>query len=117
MSPKRLTAAEIAERLGALPAWSLVDGGLERTFRTTSWKSTLMLVNAIGWAAEAAWRHPDLTVGYARVTVRLTTHDAGGVTGRDIALAARIDALADWRPAADGDLEGPPSDARVLRDG
>jgi 4a-hydroxytetrahydrobiopterin dehydratase len=115
MTTGRLNDDEIAERLSRLPGWTLEDGAIVRGYRTTSWKSTLMLVNAIGFVAEAAWHHPDLSVGYAKVTVRLSTHDAGGLTDRDFDLAARIDAVVGWQPAADSALEGAPADARILK--
>jgi 4a-hydroxytetrahydrobiopterin dehydratase len=68
-----------------------------------------MLVNAIGFLAEAAYHHPDLTVTYARVTVKLSTHSAGGITDKDFDLARRIEDLALWRPAKGGALEGTPN--------
>jgi 4a-hydroxytetrahydrobiopterin dehydratase len=74
-----------------------------------------MVANAIGHLAEAAWHHPDLLVTYPAVTVRLSTHDAGGVTDKDFALAHRIEAFVQWRPTADGGpLEGTPDDPRFL---
>jgi 4a-hydroxytetrahydrobiopterin dehydratase len=65
-----------------------------------------MLINAIGFVAEAADHHPDLEVSWAKVTVRLSTHSAGGITDKDIALAREIERLALWRPPADGALRG-----------
>ncbi len=59
-----------------------------------------MLVNAIGFLAEAAYHHPDLAVTWARVTVKLSTHSAGGITDKDFDLARRIEDVALWRPAA-----------------
>jgi 4a-hydroxytetrahydrobiopterin dehydratase len=101
--------AEIEERLERdLPTWRLEDGEIVRTYETGSWQLTLMLANAIGFAAEAAFHHPKLTLGYAQLTVRLTSHDAGGITERDFTLAARIEALATWQPADDDVLPGNP---------
>ncbi len=92
-----------------LDAWEQEDGGIVRTFQTTGWPVTLMLVNAIGFAAETAFHHPDLEVSYGAVKVRLVTHDAGGtVTGKDLALARRLEDLALYRPEEDSPLEGPP---------
>jgi len=94
-----------------LPTWSLVNGALERHFPTHGWKSTLMVVNAIGHLAEIAWHHPDLHVSWPGVTVRLNTHDAGGITEKDFSLAAQIERMIMWRPALEGSaLEGTPSD-------
>jgi 4a-hydroxytetrahydrobiopterin dehydratase len=59
-----------------------------------------MLVNAIGFVAEAADHHPDLNISWSSVTVKLNTHSAKGITDKDFELAGRIDALALWRPEA-----------------
>ena len=61
-----------------LPLWYREDGCICRKYRTGGWKATLMVVNCIGHLAEAAFHHPDLSVSYAAVIVRLTTHSAGG---------------------------------------
>jgi 4a-hydroxytetrahydrobiopterin dehydratase len=104
---------EIRDRLAhTLPTWRLEGGHLVRTYRTYSWKGTLMLVNTIGHLAEAAWHHPDLTVTYSAVTVRLTTHDAAGITTRDLELAAKFEDVVTWRPGEDSTLEGTPEGAR-----
>jgi 4a-hydroxytetrahydrobiopterin dehydratase len=105
--------AEIEERLRtSLPHWKAERGWLRRTYRTHSWKGTLMVVNAVGHLAEAAWHHPDMTVSYASVEVRLMTHSAKGITDKDFELAARIEDVIQWRPVG-GALEGTPQgDAR-----
>ena len=101
--------AETEKRLEQdLPAWSLEDGMLTRTYETGTWRLTLMLANAIGFVAEAAYHHPTLTLGYGELTVRLQSHDAGGITDRDFALAARIEALATWQPTDEDALTGYP---------
>ena len=62
---------EIEARLKAeLPHWYFEDGWIRRKYKTSGWKSTLMVVNTVGHLAEAAWHHPDLTVSYAFVTDR-----------------------------------------------
>jgi 4a-hydroxytetrahydrobiopterin dehydratase len=89
------SAPEVADHLRArLPHWTLEDGQIVRTFETGSWQRTLLLANAIGYAAEAAWHHPELLLSYPRLRVMLSTHDAGGITDRDLELAERIEALA-----------------------
>lgn len=106
---------EIEARLKAeLPHWSHEDGHLRRTYRTSGWKGTLMVVNTIGHLAEAAWHHPDLEVSYARVTVKLMNHAARGVTDKDFALAAKIEEVVGWQPGREEDspLEGTPDDPR-----
>jgi 4a-hydroxytetrahydrobiopterin dehydratase len=107
--------AEIEERLKReLPHWALEAGWIRRKFRTHSWKGTLMVVNAVGHLAEAAWHHPDMTISYAFVEVRLRTHSAKGVTDKDFALARKIEEVVQWRPGKEGGaLEGTPEgDAR-----
>ena len=101
--------AQIAEKLTALPGWYLEDGWIRRYYQTDGWPTTLMLVNAIGYVAEAAYHHPDLSVTWARVGVKLKTHSAGGVTDKDFALARQIEDIVLWRPAAGGALAGTPN--------
>lgn len=116
MTERRPTAAclgadEIEARLpDELPHWTSGGATIRREYPTRGWTSTLMIANAIGFLAEAANHHPDLGLSYARVTVELATHDAGGVTDRDFDLARRIEELVLWNPAAEPEsaLEGNP---------
>ena len=105
---------EVESRLRAeLPRWSLQDEAIRRHFKTNGWKSTLMVVNAIGHLAEAAWHHPDISASWGSVAVTLTTHSAGGITDKDFALAHKIEELVQWQPAQEGKgLEGTPDDPR-----
>jgi len=109
-----LDEGTVRDRLGrALPRWRFEGGAIKRTYRTHGWKGTLMVVNAVGHLAELAWHHPDLTVSYDSVEVRLVTHSAKGITDKDIALARKIEDVITWNPKADdGPLEGTPSDPR-----
>jgi len=109
------TEAEIATHLNDLPGWFYEDGWLRRVYKTDGWPTTLMLVNAIGFAAEAAYHHPDLAVTWGRIVVKLTTHSAGGITGKDFALARKIEEVALWRPPSGGALPGTP--AKFVRSG
>ncbi len=97
-----------------LPHWRLERGWIRRTYRTHSWKATLMVINTIGHLAEAAWHHPDITASYAWVEVRLQTHTAKGITDKDLQLARKIEEVIQWQPGKDGGaLEGTPqSDQR-----
>jgi 4a-hydroxytetrahydrobiopterin dehydratase len=105
---KTYDEAQIAERLASLPGWFFEGGWIRRHYKTDGWPTTLMLVTAIGYCAEAAYHHPDLAVTYARVTVKLSTHSAGGITDKDFELARKIEDLALWRPTG-GALEGTPN--------
>ena len=112
---KVLDEAAIRARLvGSLQHWSYDGRFLKRTYRTGGWKGTLMVTNAIGHLAEAAWHHPEIIATYPAVEVRLETHDAGGITERDFELAGRIEALVQWRPADGSALEGTPQDAAYV---
>jgi len=94
-----------------LPKWRFEDGWIRRTYKTASWKSTLMVINTVGHMAEAAWHHPDITASYAWVEVRLVTHSAKGITDKDLALAAKIEEVVQWQPGTEGKgLEGTPAD-------
>ena len=111
---KTLSDQEVRDALAQhLPRWTFEDGWIKRTYKTSSWKGTLMVINAVGHLAEAAWHHPDITASYAWVEVRLTTHTAKGVTGKDVALARKIEEMIGWQPGTEGGaLEGTPSDPR-----
>ena len=105
-NPKPLSSSEITARLKALPGWRLESGAIVREYATDGWPTTLMLVNAIGFFAEAADHHPDLSVTWGRITVKLATHSAGGITDKDFEMARRIEDAALWRPAEGGALRG-----------
>jgi len=109
-SEKTYSEAEIPGKLEehGLAAWYLEDGWIRRKFVTEGWQATLLLVNAIGFLAEAAYHHPDLSVTWGKVWVKLKTHSAGGITDKDFALAKQIETNMLWRPEAGGALEGNP---------
>ncbi len=93
-----------------LPQWKLEDGWIRRTYKTVGWKGTLMVINTVGHLSEAAWHHPDITASYAWVEVRLVTHSAKGITGKDLALAKKIEEVVHWQPGnEDNELEGTPT--------
>ena len=104
---------EIEQRLSRdLPHWRLEEGCIRRTFKTGGWKGTLMAVNTVGHLAEAAWHHPDIAASYALLTVSLRTHSVDGITDKDFELAAKIEEVVQWRPAAGSALEGTPEDPK-----
>ena len=92
-----------------LPSWKLEDRWIRRTYKTSGWKGTLMVINTVGHLAEAAWHHPDITASYAWVEVRLITHTAKGITAKDLELAKKIEEVVLWRPPEGGPLEGTPN--------
>src|SRR5471030_3056292 len=90
--------AQIAEKLKDLPGLYFEGGMIRRVYKTDGWPTTLMLVGAIGFLAEAAYHHPDLAVSWGKVWVKLKTHSAGGITDKDFALAQKIEEVVLWRP-------------------
>lgn len=108
MTPKdtAYNSTQIADKLAELPGWRVEAAVLTRQFETDGWPTTLMLVNMIGYFAEAADHHPDLEVSWSKVVVKLSTHSAGGITEKDFALARLFEHWALWRPEAGGPLAG-----------
>jgi len=88
----KLTGRQIAEQ--APEGWAYLLGGLQTRIHTADFAAGLALVDAIGAAAEAMDHHPDLDLRYTHVDVRLTSHDVGAVTGRDLRLARAISTIA-----------------------
>ncbi len=111
---KTYLEAEVVQRLeDELPKWKYENGWIRRKYKTSGWKATLMVVNTVGHLAEAGFHHPDLTVSYAFVTVKLTNHAAKGITNKDFELAKKIEEVVMWQPALEeGDLPGTPDDPR-----
>jgi 4a-hydroxytetrahydrobiopterin dehydratase len=73
--------------------WQGVDEALERTYELESFGQAIAFVNRVAALAEAENHHPDIAIAYRKVTLRWTTHSAGGITERDRELAQRSDAL------------------------
>ncbi|MBX3064992.1 MAG: 4a-hydroxytetrahydrobiopterin dehydratase [Anaerolineae bacterium] len=89
----KLSSSDIRMQLQKTPHWKLDEGTIARTFKLKDFYTALLFVNAVGWLAEAAGHHPDIMIRYNTVELRLNTHDAGGITVKDFALAQQIDAL------------------------
>lgn len=89
----KLSDAEVRASLAQLEGWALSNGEITRTVMVKDFQVALLFVNAVGLLAESAQHHPDITIKYNRVTFVLTTHDAGGLTDKDFALAAQINTL------------------------
>lgn len=103
-----LSEEEIENALSQLPGWKVSDGWLTKSYKTPGFSHTIMLVNTIGFVAEAAWHHPDLEVGYAKVKVKLQTHRVGGITASDTELATKIEEVVSWLPGEEDALDGFP---------
>lgn len=90
-----LDDAALAAELASLPGWRMDGEALVRTFRRRDWRDAISFVNLVAEEAERRDHHPDISIaGYRNVTFRLTSHDSGGITRRDVNLAERIDELA-----------------------
>jgi len=108
-------AVTVRARLQAdLPHWSTESGHIQRRYNTGGWKASLLVANAIGHLAEAAWHHPELEISYGHVLVKLQTHSAHGITDKDFELARKIEEFICWQPGTDKQsvLDGTPDDVR-----
>lgn len=88
-----LNPTQIQEQLTQLPAWTLTNNRLERVFTFEDFLGSIAFVNQLVAPAEAAGHHPDLCISWNKVTVSLTTHDAGGLTQLDFDLAREFSNL------------------------
>lgn len=87
---KTLTKEEIDQLLKEAPEWKLKDGKLTREWTFPDFVGSMKFVNKVAELAEAAGHHPDIEIHYNRVRLDLESHDAGGLTMRDRALATAI---------------------------
>lgn len=87
----RLNAGDLTTALEGLPGWSAANNEITKTFVFGNFVEALAFVNRVGDRAEAAGHHPDIDIRYNRVKIVLTTHDDGGVTDKDTALAGEIE--------------------------
>jgi 4a-hydroxytetrahydrobiopterin dehydratase len=89
----KLTAAEIKTALATVPEWKQTGEMIARTYPFKDFPAAITFVNAAAGLAEQAWHHPDIDIRWNKVTLALTTHDAGGLTEKDFDLAQKFDAL------------------------
>ena len=88
----RLTGDALARELAATPGWARDGDAIQRTWRFADFRSAMIFVNGVAALAEKANHHPDVAIHYSEVTLRLWSHDAGGLTSRDFSLARTIGA-------------------------
>jgi 4a-hydroxytetrahydrobiopterin dehydratase len=93
VSQKKLTADEILKHLAELDYWKVIDSKLLKRYKFANFAESLKFINKIGEIAEMHDHHPDITFGWGYAEIYLTTHDAGGLTISDIAVAKEIDAI------------------------
>jgi 4a-hydroxytetrahydrobiopterin dehydratase len=87
----KLAGDELRRRAETLPDWQVREDRLAKTFTFPDFATALAFVNRIGAAAENQGHHPDIHLGWGRVAVEISTHDAGGITESDFILAAEVD--------------------------
>ena len=93
MSIARLNEQEIEAQLGSLAGWAVIDEKLQRQFNFENFVQAWGFMSAVALLAESMDHHPEWSNVYGRVTINLTTHDAGGISHRDFELASAINAL------------------------
>jgi 4a-hydroxytetrahydrobiopterin dehydratase len=91
---RKLSDAEVSARLSEVPGWTIVEGKLQKTFQFPSFVYAFGFMSRVALVAEAMNHHPEWFNVYNRVTIALTTHDAGGISPFDFTLATRINELA-----------------------
>lgn len=89
----KLSKSEIDRQLASLPDWKYENGSLVRDYDFADFVTAFSFVTRLALLAEKADHHPDIELRYNKLHVALVSHDAGGVTQRDIALAGKISKL------------------------
>ena len=89
--PRILPESEVQSDLAILNGWELRDGQLRKQFTFRTFLRAIAFVNSVAYQAESAGHHPDITINYNKVTLRIITHSEGALTDRDFALARQID--------------------------
>lgn len=90
----RLSDSEISSALNSLDGWSSAEGEISKTYAFKDFVASVGFVNRLADVAEKAQHHPDIDIRFNKVKIALTTHDEGGISDKDTALAAQIDSVA-----------------------
>ena len=90
---KRLTDEQIAEQLGTLDGWAREGNAIRKQYTLGGFPDAVAFVTRLGFDAEAADHHPDITINFKRVTLVFSTHSEGGLTQKDFDGARKVDAL------------------------
>jgi 4a-hydroxytetrahydrobiopterin dehydratase len=97
----KLPEPELKALLSDMEGWTFLGNAIHKDFAFPGFRGAMAFVNRVAERAGAAGHHPDIEIHYNRVIVSLSTHDAGGVTEKDVALAAEIDGAAENDAAAE----------------
>ena len=90
----KLTSAQVKAALRSVPQWKKRGSMISRTYAFKDFPAAIQFTNVVAKLAEKAWHHPDIDIRWNKVTLALTTHDAGGLTEKDFELAGKFDAMA-----------------------
>ena len=88
-----LDKQSIKSKLESLTNWSEIQGSIQRTYKFSDFKQSIDFVSKVAELAEASQHHPDILIRYNKVSLTLSTHDAGGITDKDFDLASQCDKL------------------------
>ena len=91
---ERLSDDAVRDRLGRLPGWEVREGALCRTYEFPDFVHAMQFVTRVAEIAEAVQHHPDIDIRYSKVTLALVTHDSGGITEKDFAMAHEAETAA-----------------------
>jgi len=90
----KLSAAHVKTALASVPDWRTKGASITRTYQFADFVAAIKFVHTVAKLAEKAGHHPDIDIRWNKVTLTLTTHDQGGLTEKDFALAGQLDAAA-----------------------
>jgi 4a-hydroxytetrahydrobiopterin dehydratase len=90
---KKLTPPQIKTALDSVPDWKKKGAAITRTFQFKDFPAAIKFVNTIAKPAEKEYHHPDIDIRWNKVTLTLSTHDAGGLTDKDFNLAKQFDRI------------------------
>ncbi len=116
-SVPKLSDSEIAESLKKVPEWSELGEAIQRTFAFENFAVSMQFVGRVAQAAETDQHHPDILIRYNKVTMTLSTHDAGGITEKDFEAAAKYDSLAAGLPLPVAKPPSKPATKKPRKDG
>jgi 4a-hydroxytetrahydrobiopterin dehydratase len=88
---QKLSDLEIQRALGALPGWARHGDALVKTYAFDRFADGISFIDRVAVEADAMDHHPDIDIRYTKVTIALSTHDAGGITSSDLTLAGKIE--------------------------
>jgi len=91
---EKLSTEAVDSRMSEFTDWALNGDALQRTFRFDDFPAAMTFVNSVAELAERLQHHPDIMIRYNKVTLTLTTHDAGGLSEKDFTFAREIDQTA-----------------------